>query len=104
MPAVPLRWVLLRAPQEQCEPQALLSTKVEAPPQPSLAGFVSRWQMEVTCEEARAPRGMEPQRQWSEPAIARTPRGMLRQTERALLGPDCVCAALVVAAATFSDV
>jgi hypothetical protein len=31
-----------------------------------------RWQIEVTFEEARAHLGMETQRQWSAPAIART--------------------------------
>jgi len=31
-----------------------------------------RWSVEVTFEEARAPLGIEPQRQWSDRAIART--------------------------------
>ena len=31
-----------------------------------------RWQVEVTFEEARAHLGMEPQRQWSTKAVART--------------------------------
>ena len=72
MPAVPIRWVLIRDPQEKCATQALLSTKLEATPPQLLAWCVSRWQMAVTCEEARAHLGMETQRQWSEKAIART--------------------------------
>lgn len=72
MPAVPIRWVVIRDPQEQFATQALLSTKLEATPQQLLEWFVSRWQMEVTFEEARAHLGMETQRQWSETAIART--------------------------------
>jgi DDE superfamily endonuclease len=72
MPAVPIRWVLIRDPQEQFATQALLSTQLAATPQQILAWFVRRWQMEVTFEEARAHLGMETQRQWSEKAIART--------------------------------
>ena len=69
---VPIRWELLSAPQEKFATQALLSTKLAATPQQILAWFVRRWQMAVTCEEARAHLGMETQRQWSEKAIART--------------------------------
>ena len=72
MPAGPIRWGLIRAPQEKCATQALLSTQLAATPPQSLAWFVRRWQMEGTCEEARAHLGMETQRQWSEKAIART--------------------------------
>ena len=72
MPAVPIRWVLIRDPQEKCAPQALLSTQVTATPQQILAWFVRRWQREVTFEEARAHLGMETQRQLSAKAIART--------------------------------
>ena len=72
MPAVPIRWVLIRDPQEKFATQALLSTQLEATPQQILAWFVRRWQMEVTFEEARAHLGMETQRQWSEKAVART--------------------------------
>jgi hypothetical protein len=72
MPAVPIRGVLIRDPQEQCAPQAWLSTKLAATPQQLLAWCGRRWQMAVTCEEARAHLGMETQRQWSEKAIART--------------------------------
>ena len=72
MPAVPIRWVLVRDPQEKFSTQALLSTKLDATPQQILEWFVRRWQMEVTFEEARAHLGVETQRQWSDKAIART--------------------------------
>jgi hypothetical protein len=72
MPAVPIRWVVIRDPPEQFVTQALLSTQLAATPHQILAWFVRRWQMEGTFEEARAHLGMETQRQWSEKAIART--------------------------------
>jgi hypothetical protein len=72
MPAVPIRWVLIRDPQGKFDLQALLSTKLECAPQQILEWFVKRWQMEVTFEEGRAHLGLETQRQWSDKAIART--------------------------------
>lgn len=72
MPVVPLRWVLVRDPQEKFDPQAFLCTNVETDPAQILAWFVRRWTVEVTFEEARAHLGVETQRQWSEKAIART--------------------------------
>ena len=71
-PVVPLRWVLLRDPQEQFSPQALLCTDTTVSPQQIVAWFVVRWQVEVTYEEARAHLGIETQRQWSDLAIQRT--------------------------------
>ena len=72
MPAVPMRWVLIRDPEGKCDPQALLCTQLEATPLHVLEWFVTRWQVEVTFEEARAHLGMETQRQWSATAVART--------------------------------
>ncbi len=72
MPTVPLRWVLIRDPLGQFEPQALLCTDSQATPSFILECFVQRWQVEVTFEEARAHLGVETQRQWSDKAIART--------------------------------
>jgi len=72
MPAVPVRWVLVRDPQEKFDAQAFLCTNVETEPAQILAWFVRRWTIEVTFEEARAHLGIETQRQWSEKAIART--------------------------------
>jgi DDE superfamily endonuclease len=72
LPAVPIRWVLVRDPQAKFETQALLSTKQDAEPVQVLEWFVLRWTVEVTFEEVRAHLGVETQRQWSEKAIART--------------------------------
>ncbi len=72
MPAVPIRWVLVRDPEGKFDTQALLSTKVDAEPVQILQWFVRRWTVEVTFEEVRAHLGVETQRQWSEKAIART--------------------------------
>src|SRR5262245_20822113 len=72
MPAVPIRWVLIRDPAGKFDTQALLCTKLEATPLQVLEWFVMRWQVEVTFEEARAHLGMETQRQWSPKAVART--------------------------------
>lgn len=76
-PAVPLRWVLVRDPQNSFKAQAFLCTDETAEPEQILAWFVRRWQIEVTFEEARAHLGMETQRQWSAPAIARTTPAIL---------------------------
>ena len=72
MPAVPIRWVLIRDPEGKFDTQALLCTKLEVTPLQVLEWFVLRWQVEVTFEEARAHLGMETQRQWSAKAVART--------------------------------
>ena len=72
MPAVPMRWGLIRDPPGKCDTQAVLCTKVEVTPLQVLEWFVWRWQVEVTFEEARAHLGMETQRQWSAQAVART--------------------------------
>src|SRR5262249_12718901 len=70
--AVPIRWVLIRDPLGEFEPQALLSTDLDHTPLQILSWFVRRWRMEVSFEEARAHLGVETQRQWSDLAIART--------------------------------
>jgi hypothetical protein len=76
-PTVPLRWVLIRDPQEKFATQALLCTDQQAAPGQILAWFVQRWQLEVTFEEARRHLGLETQRQWSDLAIARTTPALL---------------------------
>lgn len=73
LPPVALRWVLIRDPQGDFAPQALLSTHLAPAPAQSLAWFVRRWTMEVTMEESRAHLGLETQRQWNDLAISRTP-------------------------------
>jgi hypothetical protein len=72
MSPVPIRWVLIRDPQGEFEPQAVLSTTLTHTPHQILEWFISRWTMEVTFEEARAHLGLETQRQWNDLAIART--------------------------------
>ena len=72
LPAVALRWVVVRDPAQQFKPQAFLCTDTTITPEQMLSWFVRRWQVEVTFEEARAHLGMETQRQWSDRAIART--------------------------------
>lgn len=69
---VEIRWVLIRDPRAEFEPQALLSTKLTHTPLQILTWFIRRWRLEVTFEEARAHLGIETQRQWNDLAIART--------------------------------
>jgi hypothetical protein len=69
---VPIRWLLVRDPTGELEPQAFLATDLDAHPRDILTWFVSRWQVEVTFEEVRAHLGVETQRQWSDKAILRT--------------------------------
>ncbi len=77
LPPVPIRWVLIRDPQGQFDPQALLCTDLTADPAQILAWFVLRWQLEVTFEEVRRHLGVETQRQWSALAIGRTTPALL---------------------------
>jgi len=72
MPAVPIRWVLIRDPNGKFETKALLCTDQSADPIQILKWFVRRWQVEVTFQEVRTHLGVETQRQWSDKAIART--------------------------------
>ncbi len=76
-PPVPLRWVLIRAPQGEFTTQALLCTDQAAAPSQIVEWFVLRGQVEVTYEEARAHLGVETQRQWSPTAILRTTPALL---------------------------
>jgi DDE superfamily endonuclease len=77
LPAVPVRWVLIRDPQGAFKPQALLCTDLDADPRKILCWFVMRWQLEVTFQEVRRHLGFETQRQWSEMAIRRTTPALL---------------------------
>ena len=69
---VPIRWLLVRDPTGELDPQAFLATDLDADPRDILSWFVSRWQIEVTFAEVRAHLGVETQRQWSDKAILRT--------------------------------
>ncbi len=72
LPAVAVRWVLIRDPRGEFEAQALVTTQLAQEPGQILEWFVRRWTMEVTFEEARAHLGLETQRQWNDWAIGRT--------------------------------
>jgi hypothetical protein len=72
VPPVPIRWLLVRDPKGELDPQAFLATDIDARPHDILAWFVRRWQVEVTFEEVRAHLGVETQRQWSDKAILRS--------------------------------
>jgi hypothetical protein len=77
VPPVPIRWLLVRDPTGELDPQAFLATDLNAHPGDILAWFVTRWQVEVTFEETRAHLGVETQRQWSDKAILRTTPALL---------------------------
>ena len=72
LPAVALRWVLIRDPREEFESQALLCTDPSADPARIIGWFVRRWQMECTFQEVRQRLGFETGRHWSETAVKRT--------------------------------
>jgi DDE superfamily endonuclease len=76
-PPVPIRWLLIRDPQKEVDPQALLSTDLDHAPEQILNWFVQRGPVEVTFEEARAHLGLETQRQWNDQAIARSTPALL---------------------------
>jgi len=77
LPSVPIRWVLIRDPQEVFATQALRCTDLTVAPEQIVAWFVLRWQMEVTFEEVRRHLGVETQRQWTDLAILRTTPALL---------------------------
>jgi hypothetical protein len=74
---VAIRWVLVRDPSGEKEPQAFLCTDLDAGPTDILRWFVRRWRTETTFEEARRHLGVETQRQWSDLAILRTTPALL---------------------------
>ncbi len=74
---VGIRWVLVRDPSGEKEPQAFLCTDQQAEPADILRWFVRRWRTETTFEEARRHLGMETQRQWSDLAILRATPALL---------------------------
>jgi len=72
LPAVPVRWVLIRDPEGEFKTQALLCTDLGAKPERIITWFVMRWQMESTFQEVRQRLGFETQRHWSDMAVKRT--------------------------------
>jgi hypothetical protein len=77
LPAVPVRWVLIRDPKEEFKTQALLCTDLDAKPERIISRFVRRWQMEATFQEMRQRLGFETQRHWSDMAVRRTAAALL---------------------------
>lgn len=74
---VPLRWVLIRCPEDTPEAKrfpsgALFCSDPELSAQQIIAAYLLRWSIEVTFEEIRAHLGFGTQRQWSTRAIERT--------------------------------
>jgi hypothetical protein len=56
---VPIRYVLVRDPMGELEPQAFLCTDLDAAPLDILRWFVRRWSIEVTFAEVRRHLGVE---------------------------------------------
>jgi hypothetical protein len=69
---VPIRWVLLRCPENSFKPKAFFCSDPQVAAEQIIAWFIARWNIEVTFEELRAHLGFETQRQWSDKAIERT--------------------------------
>jgi hypothetical protein len=69
---VPIRWVLVRCPEDNFEPAAFFCSETTATPEQMVVWVSLRWNIEVTFEELRAHLGFETQRQWSDRAIERT--------------------------------
>ena len=69
---VPLRWVLIRSPEEKFKPGALFCSDTSVSAQQIVEWFILRWNIEVTFEEVRAFLGFGTQRHWSDRAIERT--------------------------------
>jgi hypothetical protein len=69
---LPIRWVLIRDPQDKFRPQDLVCTDFAMQACQILKCFVRRWQVEVTFHEVRTHLVGKTQRQWSDRAIART--------------------------------
>jgi len=63
MPLAPIRWVLVRDPFGERDPQAFPSTDLDASPLEILNWFVGRWTTETTFEEVRRHLGVKTQRQ-----------------------------------------
>jgi hypothetical protein len=77
LPAVAIRWLLIRDPQDEFAPPALVTTQLDHTPAQMLEWFVRRWTMAVTLQEARSHLGIETQRQWNDLAIGRTTPALL---------------------------
>ena len=72
-----IRWILVRDPSGERDPQAFLCTDLDRDPLAILGRFVFRWRIETTFQEVREHLGVETQRQWSDLAILRTTPALL---------------------------
>ena len=77
LPPAKIRWILVRDPNGEREPQAFLCTDTNRQPEAILGLFVFRWRIETTFQEVREHLGVETQRQWSDLAILRTTPALL---------------------------
>ena len=68
---VPIKWVLTRDSNNKETATVIFSTDINHTLLEIIEGFIARWQIEVTFEEARRHLGMETQRQWSDNSIDR---------------------------------
>ena len=71
-PAVPIKWVIVRDPDDKMDPFVIACTDLELSSIQIVEHYLKRWNVEVTFEEVRAQLGVETQRQWSDLSIART--------------------------------
>jgi hypothetical protein len=71
-PPLPVRWVLVRSPEQRWRPLALFCTAQSCTAEQILRWYLLRWNVEVTFEELRAHLGFETQRHWSRRALDRT--------------------------------
>jgi hypothetical protein len=78
---IPAAWcpsvLLIRDVAAEFKPQAFLCTGLNANPLDIPRWYIRRWSTEVTFAEVRRHLGVETQRQWSDPAIARTTPALL---------------------------
>ena len=74
---LPVRWVLVRDPNDRRQVRAFFSTDTAHLPAAIVSAFISRWTIETTFAETRAHLGVETQRQWSDTAIERTTPALL---------------------------
>jgi hypothetical protein len=100
LPPVPIRWLLVRDPLGELQPQAFLCTDIDAAAVDILQWFVSRWQLEVTFQDARAHLGVETQRQWADLAILRTTPALLGLSSLVTLWAHDLAAGTPLAPAT----
>lgn len=69
---VPVRWVLVRCPDDSFEAKAFFCSDQSVSYLRIILLVLARWNIEVTFQELRTHLGFETQRQWSQRAIERT--------------------------------